>query len=75
MQTTGTSHFVNFTKACDYYKDYEPDATPAELERIVRRKIDEGQIDLGQPEIKQGETLSIIDDGCRYAITESEVAQ
>ena len=65
----GTSNFVNFTKACDYYRDYEPEATPAELERIVRRKIDEGQIDLGQPEIKQGETLSIIDDGCRYAIT------
>ena len=67
--TTGTSHFVNFTKACDYYKDYEPYETPAELERIVRRKIDEGQIDIGQPTIKPGETLSIIDDGCRYAIS------
>lgn len=67
--TTGTCNFVSFTKACDYYRDYEPEATPAELERIVRRKIDEGQIDLGQPTIKPGETLSIIDNGCRYAVT------
>jgi len=65
----GTSHFVSFTKACDYYRDYEPDATPAELERHVRNKIDEGDISIGQPDIKAGETLSIIEDGTRYAIT------
>ncbi len=69
MTTTGTSHFVSFTKACDYYRDYDPDATPAELESHVRKAIDEGEISIGQPDIKPGETLSIIDDGTRYAIT------
>lgn len=67
----GTSHFVNFTKACDYYRDYGfEDKTPAELERYVRAKIDDGEIHLGKPEVPVGGTLLLIDDGTRYAIKE-----
>lgn len=41
----GTSNFVTFTKACDYYRDQGNDElTPAELEKLVRGKIDDGEI-------------------------------
>lgn len=61
---TGTSHFVNFTKACDYYRGQGNDElTPAELERLVRGKIEEGEISLGGK-------LLLIDNGTRYAIEE-----
>lgn len=68
MTIIGTSHFVNFTKACDYYKDYDPDLTPAALERWVRGKIEEGEITLGKPELQVGERLLLIDEGTRYAV-------
>lgn len=68
MTITGTSHFVNFTKACDYYRDYVPGYTPAALERYVRAKIDDGEIYLGKPELEPGQRLLVIDDGCRYAV-------
>ena len=60
------------TRLDDYYRDYEQDAhisAADALERHVRNKIEEGEISIGQPDIKAGETLSIIDDGTRYAIT------
>ena len=68
MTITGTSHFVNFTKACDYYRDYVPSRTPAELERAVRAKIEDGEISLGKPDLEPGERLLLIDDGTRYAV-------
>lgn len=69
MTITGTSHFVNFTKACDYYKGQGYDElTPAELERVVRAKIEDGEIYLGKPDVAPGERLLIIDDGTRYAL-------
>ena len=65
----GTSHFVNFTKACGYYKDQGCDElSPSELERLVRGMIDEGEISLGQPELKPGQRLVLIDNGTRYAV-------
>lgn len=64
----GTSHFVNFTKACDYYRDYVPDYTPADLERYVRGKMDEGEIHLGKPDLDVGQRLLLIDGGTRYAV-------
>lgn len=71
MTITGTSHFVNFTKACDYYRDQGNDElTPAELERLVRDKIAEGEIDLGKPDVPVGARLLLIDNGTRYAIEE-----
>lgn len=65
----GTSHFVNFTKACDYYRGQGNDElSPSELERLVRGKIDGGEISLGQPELKPGQRLVLIDNGTRYAV-------
>lgn len=66
---TGTAHFVNFTKACDYYREQGNDElTPAELERLVRDKIKEGEIYLGKPDVPVGARLLLIDGGARYAI-------
>ena len=72
MLTIGTSHFVNFTKACDYYREQGNDElTPAKLERLVHAKIDEGEIYLGKPDVPVGGKLLLIDSGTRYAIEES----
>lgn len=79
MTTIGTSYFVNFTKACDYYKSQGCDdlrqppgeMTPAALECEVRAKIADGEISLGQPALKPGDRLLLIDDGTRYAIEEN----
>jgi hypothetical protein len=69
MITHGTSNFVNFTKACDYYRGQGNDhLTPAELETLVREKIDDGEIELGKPAILVGERLILLDDGARYGI-------
>lgn len=71
MTTIGTSHFVNFTKACDYYRDQGNDElTPAELERLVRDKIEADEINLGKPDVPVGGRLMLIDNGTRYAIEE-----
>ena len=67
----GTANFVSFTKACDYFKGqgFEFDEmTPAELEREVRAKIEDGEIAIGKPDLEPGERLLLIDDGTRYAI-------
>lgn len=63
----GTNNFVSLPKACDYYRD-QHDLTPAALERLVKQKIEDGEIEIGQPTLKDGETLRVIDNGCRYAI-------
>lgn len=66
---TGTANFVNFTKACDYYRNQGNDElTPAELEKLVRSKIAEGEIELGKPSVPVGGKLLLIDSGTRYAI-------
>lgn len=65
----GISHFVNFTKACDYYKGQGYDElTPAALESAMREKIEGGEITIGKPDVAVGERLLVIDDGCRYAL-------
>lgn len=67
---TGTAHFVNFTKACDYYRHQEEYSTPMELEKIVRGKLEEEEIYLGKPELEVGQRLILLDDGTRYGIEE-----
>lgn len=68
---TGTSHFVSFTKACDYYKGQGLDElTPAALEREIRAKIDDGEISIGKPDLPVGGRLLVVDGGTRYAIEE-----
>ena len=66
---TGTNHFVNFTKACDYYREQGNDGlTPAELEQLVRGKIADGEIETGKPDVPVGGRLVLLDDGTRYGI-------
>lgn len=67
--TTGTSHFTTLAMAIRYYREYEPGSSRLEVAKSVGQKIAEGAIHIGKPELKPGETLSVIDDGARYAIT------
>ena len=65
MTQVGTSNFVSRAAAIKYYSDYGY----ADEEHAVSRKLYEGEISIGNPPLKPGETLSIIDNGTRYAIT------
>lgn len=75
LMTWGTSHFVSLSAAIIYYHPYEPGATSAQVRATVERKISEGSIHIGKPVLRPSETLLIIDDGTRYAITSKEVPQ
>ncbi len=61
---TGTSYFKSVTAALRYYRAYGFD------EEAVDQKIAEGEIHIGKPALKPGETLQLIDEGTRYQITE-----
>lgn len=63
---TGTSYFVSRSAAIEYY-GYEG-GTYRALGIAVDRKIAEGAIHIGKPEIKKGQKLILIDGGTRYAI-------
>lgn len=65
--TYGTSHFVSLGAAQRYYEPYEGGILNAV--RAVNRKMDAGEIHIGKPELKVGETLSVIRDEGRYRIT------
>lgn len=69
-----TLYFVNFTKACDYFKMRREvdDLTPAEIEIFVREKIENGDACIGKPEIYVGETLILADNNTRYDVKISE---
>ena len=67
--TYGTSYFVSRAMAVCYYKPYEG-GNLKDASQAVDRKIAAGEIHIGAPKLKAGETLSIIDDGTRYAIKE-----
>lgn len=67
---TGTSHFVSVQKAIDYYRNGEILESPAFLERLVKEKIEDGEISIGPPSFNENEKLLIIDNGTRYAITD-----
>lgn len=66
MTTIGTAYFVSKPAAVRYYRDYEGEHAAA----AVERKLAEGQIHIGQPSLKPGQSLSVIDGGTRYAITD-----
>ena len=69
MTITGTSHFVNFTKACDYYKGQGYDHLGVSaLESFVRAKIESGEIELGKPDVLMGVRLVLLDNGTRYGL-------
>jgi hypothetical protein len=62
MMRIGTSYFVSRDAAIRYYKRYGED------EHGVASKLFNGEIHLGEPPLKPGETLNVIDDGTRYEI-------
>lgn len=62
----GTPHFVSVAAAVAYYKPYGYKST---LAAVLRKKQD-GEIHIGPPTLKPGQTLRIIDGGLRYAIQE-----
>lgn len=65
---TGTSHFVNFLRARQYYRAYDPSLSLKELNAWVKRKLDEGEIHLGKPVANPGETVTLNDEEGRYFI-------
>jgi hypothetical protein len=67
MPTTyGTSHFVSLEAAVRYYAAYEKNP-----KRAVELKLKEGSIHIGKPHVNAQQTLSVIADEGRYAITEA----
>lgn len=69
--TYGTSYFTSESAAIRYYRDYENGSTMAAA-RAVETKLREGAIHIGEPPLKIGQRLAIIDAGTRYAITEGK---
>ncbi len=63
MTTTGTNYFKDLLAVLKYYGPYGYN------EKDVHSKLADGEIHIGKPALKPGETLSLIDDGTRYAIT------
>ena len=62
----GTSHFMSRDAAIRYYRPYHyPDTALA-----VDRKLREGEIHIGQPTAKPGESVKVDIDG-RYWIDEA----
>lgn len=59
----GTSYFTSLYDAQRYYSDYTSNSVDA-----VARKLMNGEIHLGKPNLRTGEKLLVIDNGCRYAI-------
>lgn len=55
---------MDFGAAVRYYQPYGYDSEG------VQRKLNEGEIHLGRPPVKEGESVVLIDDGTRYAIAE-----
>ena len=68
MVTVGTSYFKDIASAQRYYAEYDYE----DVASTVARKIAEGEIHIGKPDVRVGETLSLIDNGTRYAITSKE---
>lgn len=66
MTIIGTSYFVSLAKAASYYRDYEGGDGYA----AANRKVSEGSIHIGKPDLKPGQVLTVIDNGTRYAIVE-----
>jgi hypothetical protein len=64
MTITGTSHFVSFQTAVRYYRPYGYENTV----ETVKRKLLEGEIHIGRPEVKAGDRLILLDNGTRYGV-------
>lgn len=72
---TGTCYFPSYGAALRYYRPYEAPFSPdssresrtAQVRAAVDRKLNEGEIHIGKPTLKPGETLTIEDN--RYHLT------
>jgi hypothetical protein len=64
--TTGTAHFESLAAAVRYYRPYGFENTAA----TVARKLAEGEIFIGPPALKAGQTLSLNREEGRYFVTE-----
>ena len=60
---TGTSHFSNESAAIRYYSAY------GYSRQAVRSKIDSGEIQIGEPKTKKGETASLHPKEGRFFLT------
>jgi hypothetical protein len=69
MIRIGTSHFVSRSHAANYYLNQGADSW-SDAMLMAQEKNDAGEIHFGEPEIKPGQRLEIIDNGTRYAIVE-----
>lgn len=75
---TGTCYFPSYGAALRYYRPYvqfedmsgiaKGTAQTVALRRLVDRKLNAGEIHIGKPDLKPGQTLTIEDN--RYHITE-----
>lgn len=60
----GTSHFVTFARACQYYAVY------GYSKADVRKLVNTGEIHVGAPRLKPGERIVFVDQATRYAVQE-----
>jgi len=65
----GTCNFVSIAAAVSYYVPYYGCRIEAAL--AVARKIREGEIQVGKPQVLPGERLVLIDNRTRYAILDA----
>ena len=69
--TIGTSFFVSRAAAVRYYAHQYADY-PSSARAMVDQKLQAGDIHIGAPAVLDDETLSVVDNGTRYAITEAD---
>jgi hypothetical protein len=62
--TYGTSYFRSMMHAVWYYKSQYGEAALV----LVPEKVQNGEIYIGMPPLKNGETCFLIDNGCRWAV-------
>lgn len=67
----GTSHFVSRSAAIRYYRDYFS-SNANDLGMYVDKKVNDREIHIGKPNLVDGQVLTVIDNGTRYAIEISE---
>jgi len=63
--STGTAHFRSVHDAVEYYRPYGYE----DVKYAVECKLRDGEIHIGRPSVKPGESLRIDEDG-RYWIKE-----
>jgi hypothetical protein len=68
MVRIGTAHFVSKVHAVRYYVGAGGYCGVKDAMDAVNRKLAAGEIHIGRPDLKRGETLRLIDDDTRYAI-------